>query len=155
MWYCFLKRTSGNSADFPEAFKASLESSIPEVVKTYLSLDAVHFGLIRMSFLAVVCFAVIFSLLSLVPERFSPTTYLNRVKNRALVLTTWVAILGPLSWFSVFKAHAYIHLGFDEIVWYMPFCLFVFALIGSVTVSLIKDINAYFEYQLPGSGSHN
>lgn len=153
MWYCFLKRTAGNSADFPEAFRASLESSIPEVVKTYLSLDAIHFGLVRISFLAVVCFAVIFSLLSLVPQRFSPTTYLNRVKNRALVLTTWVAILGPMSWFSVFKAHAYIHLGFDEIVWYMPFCLFAFALTGSVSVSLIKDINAYLEYQLPGKES--
>jgi hypothetical protein len=147
MWYCFLKRTSGDSADFPEAFRASLESSITEVVKTYLSLDAVHFGLIRISFLAVVCFAVIFSLLSSVSEKLSPTTYSNRKKNRALALTTWVALLGPLSWFIVFKAHAYIHLGFDEIVWYMPFCLFAFALIGSVSSSLIRDINIYLESQ--------
>jgi hypothetical protein len=145
MLYCFLKRTHGNSADFPEGFKASLETNVKVVLKYYFDSKAIDFGMVGISFGILFYVLIVFSLLSMVPEKISPATYINRKRNIALVLTTWVSILGPMSWFIIFKAHSFIHLGFDDIVWYMPYCLFGFALIGSVATSLIKDINLYFE----------
>ena len=53
-------------------------------------------------------------------------------KTLALLYTTWFSALVPLSWFILFKAHAYIHAQLDYIVWQMPFTLFGFALCGMV-----------------------
>lgn len=147
MLYCFLKRTHGNSADFPEAFRASLDSNVGGVLKTYLNARAIDMGLVNISYGAVILSLIIFSILCMLPESISPATFKNRRINLTLVYTTWISILGPLSWFVIFKAHSYIHQTFDEIVWYMPFCLFGFALVGSVVSTLLKDINSYFEKQ--------
>ena len=147
MIYCFLKRTSGSSADFPEDFKASLETNVKVVLKLYFNAKTIDFGFVGISFKVLFYVLIIFSLFTIIPKNISPATYLNRRRNFALVFTTWIAILGPFSWFIIFKAHSYIHGGFDEIVWYMPYCLFGFALIGSVASSLMKDINAYFDNQ--------
>ena len=144
MLYCFLKRTYGNSADFPEGFKESLESNVIVVLKQYFHSKTIDIGMVGISFGVLFCIFIIFSLLSMAPENITPTTYANRKRNIPLVFTTWISVLGPFSWFIIFKAHSFVHLDFDEIVWYMPYCLFGFALIGSVGSSLIKDINIYF-----------
>lgn len=53
---------------------------------------------------------------------------------RALIYTTCFSVLCPLSWFVIFKEHAFGHRHLDYIVWYMPFLLFGFLVLG-VTVS--------------------
>jgi hypothetical protein len=145
MKYCFLKRTYGNSADFPEAFKDSLEANIMAVFKYYFHARAINFGLVGISFGFLILSLAVFSFISFLPERISPSTFSMRQRNLALVFTAWISLSGPLSWFVIFKAHSFIHLGFDEIVWYMPFCLFVFATAGSVGSTIAKDLRSYFE----------
>ena len=54
----------------------------------------------------------------------------------ALVAASWFSILGPLSWFVVFRDHAALHTRLDFIVWQMPFTLYGFALIGFVASNL-------------------
>jgi len=54
----------------------------------------------------------------------------------ALVVATWFSILGPISWFVVFRDHAALHTRLDFIVWQMPFTLYGFALIGFVASNL-------------------
>ena len=56
----------------------------------------------------------------------------------ALITATWFSILGPLSWFVVFRDHAALHTRLDFIVWQMPFALYGFALIGFVMSNLLK-----------------
>jgi len=56
----------------------------------------------------------------------------------ALAAMTWVSILAPLSWFIIFKGHAYAHTHMDHIVWYMPFMLLGAALTGSTGWFLIR-----------------
>jgi Na+/H+-translocating membrane pyrophosphatase len=145
MLYCFLKRSHGNSSDFPEGFKASLESNVFDVLRTYLNAHGISIGRQSFHFNTIIIIFIIFSLISIFSKKISPTNYKYRSKNIALIITTWVSILAPLSWFIVFQAHSYIHTTFDEIVWYMPFTLFGTALIGSVSSALVKDINAYLE----------
>lgn len=55
--------------------------------------------------------------------------------DKSLLITTMFSLLCPLSWFIVFKQHATEHPHLDYIVWYMPFLLFGFLLIGRVLTS--------------------
>ncbi|MBT7188802.1 MAG: hypothetical protein HN560_03500 [Anaerolineae bacterium] len=54
----------------------------------------------------------------------------RRKTGYALLVTAWYSTLAPLSWFVVFKAHAYIHTSLDFLVWQMPFMFFGLALSG-------------------------
>jgi hypothetical protein len=56
------------------------------------------------------------------------------------MLSTWVSILAPLSWFIIFKAHSYIHTHMNYIVWQMPFVLFGSALCGVVLAGVLRDL---------------
>jgi hypothetical protein len=62
----------------------------------------------------------------------------DRTKITALIGATWFAILAPLSWFVIFKAHSYIHTHMNAITWHMPFTLFGFALTGFVISNIMK-----------------
>ena len=142
MLSCFFRRTNGNSADFPEAFKASLDANLMDVLNMYLKSPALGFeNYVYLTFKLLIFILIILSVLSFVPKKISPSVFKNRKINIVLIITTWISLLAPLSWFIIFKAHAYVHYyGYDDIVWCMPFALFVFAMIGSLSSSIIKDI---------------
>jgi hypothetical protein len=72
---------------------------------------------------------------------FAATVFLYIFRNKCallkqrkthipLILTTWLSILAPLSWFIIFKQHSYFHTHMNFIVWQMPFTFFGFALCG-------------------------
>jgi hypothetical protein len=147
MLSCFLRRSYGNSTDFPEVFKASLEANVPAVLKLYYSSPALGFdNRTLLHFDSFIIRLIAFSMLVFISKNISPTTFKNRQVNKALMLTTWISLLAPLSWFVIFKAHAFVHFyGYDDIVWCMPFALFGFALFGSICSSLITDIIIFFK----------
>lgn len=51
-------------------------------------------------------------------------------KYLALVATTFLSAICPLSWYVIFKEHSFWHPQIDFIIWYMPFLLLGFGLIG-------------------------
>jgi hypothetical protein len=51
---------------------------------------------------------------------------------RGLLIVTWMAMLGPFSWFIIFRDHSIHHTHMDYIVWYMPYMLFAGVLIAYV-----------------------
>ena len=59
-------------------------------------------------------------------------------KNAALIITTFFAISGPFSWFFIFKEHSTFHSNY--IVWYLPFLLFGFLIIGVALSTIILKI---------------
>lgn len=76
--------------------------------------------------------------------------YLNRNSdqfrkrlNLALLVTTLVSLIAPLSWFIVFKQHSANHFHLDYIVWYMPFLLFGFVIIGEGMSLLLNKLGIY------------
>lgn len=130
-----LKRTNGNSADFPEAFKASLDSRVPEVLKIYFHMDIITVGKIIIDFSTLFYVLLLFSFFIIVGIKISPTINKDKKKIFALFSTTWISLLAPLSWYVIFKAHSYIHQGYNGIILYMPFCIYAFALIGAFSSS--------------------
>ncbi len=152
--YSFLKRTSGNSGDFSEAYQQSLESTVPMVLEkywngiaidlnTYISTDWA--SLIRIDFGELILIFIIFSLLSQLPKKISPSIWAKSKANSALIIVMWLSSAAALSWLVIFKGHSYIHTHTNFIVWYMPFCLFGFATIGSITSSVFTDVFDFYK----------
>lgn len=150
----FTKRTSGTqSVETPIEYQDSLNSNLSEVLQKYWNGSAINLNewsllgwenLWDIEFGELLLIFLFFSALAFVAKNLSPTTYKNGEKNKALIITTWFSIIAPLSWFVIFKGHSYIHTHMNFIVWYMPFCLFGYASIGSVFYSLLKDIKEYY-----------
>lgn len=87
----------------------------------------IYFGYLILA--VVVCAAVVYFLsrgLDEVRKRF----------NMALLITTATSLLAPLSWLIVFKQHSLNHFHLDYIIWYMPFLLLGFVIIGK-SISLV------------------
>lgn len=119
------KRTHGNPSDYPLKYAESLNAGTLQVLAIYLK--GTFLGVVRYSHL-IAAFAAA-SIYVRFAARRDPLD--ERRKNvRALLVSTWFSILAPLSWFALFKAHAFAHPHNDFIVWQMPFTLYGFALCG-------------------------
>ena len=136
------KRTHADSKDLPGAYAAGLEATTGDVVRTYLNGTFADLGrrglqgrlaprreLLNVRYGELI---VIFAAVSLFVVWRDWRDTASRVKRRniALVFATWVSILAPLSWFVLFKAHSFIHVHMNYIVWQMPFTIFGFAVCG-------------------------
>lgn len=96
------------------------------VLKMYLQDDAFPLGFLPNSihfyFGVLVAIVLLISLYLYIKS--------DERKVRALSLTCLFSILAPLSWLIVFKQHAFEHPHMDYIIWYMPFLLYGFVVIG-------------------------
>lgn len=138
-WNYLLETFTRRSYDNPNkyldpVYNQSMKSSIWEVLKIYFNgnqfvFKSHNFNL-SISFFHCICVLIIGTIFILLKY--------NSKKNIALTITLWVSILAPLSWFVIFKSHSYIHTHMNFIVWYMPFMLFGFVLIGNCVNQLFR-----------------
>jgi len=131
--YSLQKRTHADPSGFPLVYRDSLGSSTASVVLKYL--NSKFFLKVRYWFLTAL-FLVMSVAVILRGNRYA---FASHRKTAALVLATWFSALAPLSWFVIFKAHAFIHTFIDPIVWQMPFTLFGFAVCGLAVRSVLPD----------------
>jgi len=146
------KRTHANPNDFPSSYSASLEAGTANVVMTYLKgiyfdpyqficryLPAMRYTRWlhkwRYSYL-VALFTIISGAAYILRNKCG--TEIEKRKQIALISATWFAMLAPLSWFIVFKAHSAMHTHMNYIVWQMPFTVFGCALCGVVVVRVLQ-----------------
>lgn len=149
--YSFQKRThiepvAWEVGDLPADFAPSLEASTVSVVGKYLAgsyYDASHYlpaspfvakYVLKIRYLYLI---MLFILASFVLYFRQQRSALAASQQRALLYTTWFSMLAPLSWFVIFKAHSYIHIHMNFIVWQMPFVFFGFACCGAVVKSFL------------------
>lgn len=129
----FLKRSHADPASLPPEYAESLRAGHWPVLKDYLNgsfLDLEFRSLpVRIPY-----FVFPILLAAATGILFFRKALVTDPRARALALTTWVALLAPLSWLIGFKAHAFIHTHLDFLVWQMPFTFFVMALL---TVAVI------------------
>ncbi len=123
---CLGRRAYGDPSRYP-SIAASLSASPLQVMAMYLKGTFLESPFVRYDHLIAVFGAA--SVYLCWATRRDPVEDRRR-SIRALIFTTWFSILAPLSWFVVFKAHAFLHPFFDFIVWQMPFTLYGFALCG-------------------------
>jgi len=146
------ERTHGNLASDRQIIQESLEAEVLPVVSQYTQQVMVDLNnLIHVDqkwlidafsirFIDVCLFLLLSTLLGFGLIRMKSLSSRNKKKITALIAGTWFAILAPLSWFVVFKAHSYIHTHMNSITWHMPFTLFGFALTGYVVRIFLIEI---------------
>jgi hypothetical protein len=139
LYNAFLRRSSfksglsGADADSGRfADSDSLSFLWNNVIKDYLRGNAFEWGFVHMPFN--IFYAVIFGIII----AFCIFIFFlgKQIKYKAFVITTFVSVVCPLSWYIIFKEHSFWHPQIDFIVWYMPFLLFGYASIG-MALSLI------------------
>ena len=153
IYYSFQMRTHSASTNFPAEIAGpreakSLKASTAEVLALYLKTGiyfdannfiyvqnpwvAEHLQKVRYSHL-IVLFMLASGVLRL-RERRLPEA--EGRKSRALLAATWFAVLAPLSWLVIFKAHSFVHPHMNHVVWQMPFVSYGFALCALALESL-------------------
>jgi hypothetical protein len=143
------RRATGNPDNYSGVYADALHSNTWSIIKYYSSgpayaLDGNFTGGVSsnsISYLILFVVFIVFSvLLFFVIQKNADPGYGR--KSTALLIVTWYSILSPLSWFIVFKAHAYIHINLDYLVWQLPFTIFGFALIGHSIEKVVKIIRS-------------
>jgi len=155
IWYSFIKRTYGDSSDYSDIIKESFDSRLSEVLLNYLNGVAINFNniltkssdseLLKIEFDELIILIVLFSCLGLLLSKFYGKYIINTKKTVALITTCWLSILAPLSWIILFKGHSYLHTHMNHIMWYMPFAILGYAVIGHVIFLFSKVIFSYFK----------
>lgn len=145
--FSFQKRSFGG-ADVPEVYSKQIHHTLGQVFTRYffgsfLELPPKVFGslpvyLQKVYYGEVLLLFLLATVLLFLP-RFQKRYLTNKVTVlKSLAVTTWISFLAPLSWMVVFKGHAYSHFHLNQIIWYMPFCLFGIALTGVLLSELWK-----------------
>ena len=146
IFYAFGKRSFGNGKAYIEPYASAIRAPFVDVLIKYIKGPAFTVSLFsgmtvtespfEQSYLL---FILVFFFVSLL------VVFLRKAFAReyALLATTWYSLLAPLSWLIIFKAHAYIHVNLDFMIWQMPFMFFGLALVGRVlqrSMTVIKDV---------------
>jgi len=103
----------------------SVDISVIDVIWQHLTSVAITALSLNVTFLQLIAVIGVFSIVLLFSTRMDDTP-----KHHALLVATWFSFLAPMSWFVLFKQHAYHH-SFVTLSWYMPFIPLGFALVGT------------------------
>jgi hypothetical protein len=146
------KRTYADPALFPQDFQSSLQASLPDVMVPYLMgwfFNLNNWLIVPSAFVTRYLFKIrYFYLIGLffiagfvlwLADRRLRHRSSDR-RNLALIWTTWLSLLAPLSWFVIFKAHSSIHTHINFLVWQMPYTLFGFGLTGVAARRIVERL---------------
>ena len=151
--HSFQKRTSGDGAGIDPIYTESLEASMPEVLQTYwngVAFDFTSFfspfwdSFMLVDFGELILLFAFFSALLMWQKNKPSTSSLIQSNVKALIMTTWFSLLAPLSWFTLFKGHSFIHTHMNFIVWYMPFVILGFAVVSVSLSVILRELNTQF-----------
>jgi hypothetical protein len=126
----------------------SMKSTIWEVIQLYLNGAAYKFKTYNgtkyeISFLMFIVFFLCITIFYIYFKNKNPMFIETKNNFNALIITFWVSIIAPFSWFILFKSHSYIHTHMNFIVWYMPFALLGYILIGYLFSEIILRFTKY------------
>jgi hypothetical protein len=126
VWQVFLRYLSGSSFELP----TFIARHLPWLFN-------------RVFFAELIFVFILLTILFFYPGKILKVkaAQLKHLQNLAIV--TWISILAPLSWYVVFKGHAWSHSPINFITMFMPFCLFGMAMIGKVIQSFTESRKTY------------
>lgn len=127
------RRTLSNDPNLPAFYAEAKKASTWSILKIYLS-ESYFYRFHVPYFITMIVFACA-SAIQILIEKISVLEYDLSSKGYALIVVTWFSLLGPLSWYVVFKSIAYFHTHMNYLPWHMPFTLFGFGLCGFIIQS--------------------
>lgn len=118
---------------------------LAEVFKLYFLEDAFSWGGYRLPHTMCYVYLILGMLICSAVLYFFFYKKERDYKYPALIATFIFSILAPFSWFYIFDQHAFQHPCFDNIVWYMPFLLYGYLIIGVSCGCICKWIKAILQ----------
>ena len=150
--WCFGKRTRGIPGEAYDAvYQNSLDSNQWSVLYAYLNDHAFYLAhwfdspLWRFFSIASFGFCILFFAIISYIAYTSETIRKNKIlckRQAALMVMLWGSLVSPLSWLIIFKGHSFLHMHMNPIIWYMPFLLLGFVLIGSTCSYIFRGRKA-------------
>jgi len=145
--YSYSKRASGEletKRKMNKKLQESTEASRTEILALYFNEDALYWekgtNNVAVKYKYVFYFYIFSSLLLLFFQRKIPSLK-NKNMTSALILGTLFAMLAPLSWHIIFRGHSYIHTHFNTLLWFMPFMIFGWMIVGYTIELGVKYFN--------------
>jgi len=120
----FLRYLAGNAFELPQAIGTHLPKGFKHIL----------FGEVMLVF-------VLLTILIFYAGKIFRTSAQRMQLLKNLAIVTWISMLAPLSWFVIFKGHAWSHSPINFITMYMPFCLFGMALAGAVVSTFVRRLS--------------
>jgi len=134
-------RAIGKPETLPRIYAESMRVGLFSIIWEYLNIPAVGLNFLgwdlQITFLHLILLFAIFTGIFVFKLKTLPDMIFHR-KGKALVVSTWYAILAPLSWLVIFKPHSYLHTFLNPIIWQMPFTLLGLAFCGFTFSSLTR-----------------
>jgi len=124
------RRTVSNNQSLEPIYQRSSNASTWSILKIYLSES--YLSEFQVPYYAIIALFVIVSIIYFMNNRKGLQPLFPPAKGNALLGATWFSLLGPLSWYVIFKSVAYFHTHMNHLPWHMPFTLFGFGLCGFV-----------------------
>lgn len=134
----FGRRTYGDPSLYPAVYAESLKANPISVLATYLFNDYV-LAFLNLHFFDLILIVAFLTLIYLAIDKFIKLDLLNKSRAYALIGSTWVSVLSPISWFVIFKGQAYVHTQTNYLAWYMPFTFFAFALCAFIVQNIFQS----------------
>jgi hypothetical protein len=134
----FSRRTYADPSLFP-LYAESLTANPWSVLWTYIADDSAV-ELLGLRFLDMIGILAAVTVIHVAVDRFLGRSLPHRAKDYALIATTWLSILSPVSWFLIFKGQAYVHTHTNYLAWHMPFMLFAYLSFGFIVHSTVKAL---------------
>ncbi len=127
-----LRRTvGGNIEDWPEVYWSSFNASVGETLKKYFSFSTEIITGISGS---------LFPMLCIIPICIFIYNYLNyKIVNWELLLMYIIFLLTSISWFTLAKAHSYIHTHMNYVLWYFGFVQICFYIICKQVLNALSN----------------
>ncbi len=132
------RRTLGGDPSIPSLYEEAFRASTWSILKTYFSES--YFGKLYFPYYGVTALFAGVSVLYLAVQKLRPGDAIERSKGAALLGTTWLSLLSPVSWYVIFKSVAYFHTHMNYLPFHMPFTLFGFGFCGFTLAMLYQRI---------------
>ena len=124
----FLVRSEGRFLDenraIPERLKKSQVMPYSQLLKKYLNEGAFYYKFGKEGEIRKISFQ--FFLVLLVVLTLAQLLYFRDHLMKTLLASSYIGLLGPLSWIVIFKSHSYLHVHLNSLFWYLPFMLFLY-----------------------------
>ena len=132
-------RTIASDQSLPTFDVNVARASYWSILKIYLSES--YFLNLQVPYFAIMIGFAVFSLVyvTLVRSRSAPN---RSLRGDALLATTWLSLLSPLSWYIIFKSVSYYHTHMNYLPWHMPFTLFGFGLCGYIIETIFSQLKS-------------
>lgn len=141
--YSLGKRTLGNPDNFQEVYTPGLTASFIEVLKKYPYNASQNFistlSLLEVTIICAVLFSITISCYFWIKKKYKNYKLFYR-KNWAIIGALFISAIGTCSTLFLMRGHSYIHVKFSLVVFYLPLTIFVFAQIGFLLDTVLREV---------------